>query len=229
MDPITLALLGAGVAKAGAGIAQGVGQARAGKKLMLTAAEQRELDDLERRQRTGELGLDERERGRLEQQFLAEQAGAQRELEATALQQAAARGMSGAVSGREIFLQEQAQATAERGMRQAQNEAVIEADRSEAAAEAARINAMRQQQKTAESMRAQGIAQAVSGGLAGAGGVAETQAMMMQQTKVAELEAGAKAETDISLLQRRRRAPGTVTGNGLIPTTIPESPVIGGR
>lgn len=229
MDPITLALLGAGALKAGAGIAQGVGQARAGKKLMLTEAEQRELDDLERRQRTGELGLGERERGRIEQQFLAEQAGAQRELEATALQQAAARGLSGGVSGREVFLQEQAQAGTERAMRQQQNEAVIVADRAAAEAEKARINAMRQQQKTAESMRAQGIAQAVSGGLAGAAGVAETKAMMMQQTKMAELEAAAKAETDLSLLNRLSRQPGAVSGGGLVPAASPSSPVVRGR
>lgn len=228
MDPITLALLGAGALKAGAGIAQGVGQARAGKKLMLTEAEQRELDDLERRQRTGELGLGERERGRIEQQFLAEQAGAQRELEATALQQAAARGLSGGVSGREVFLQEQAQAGTERAMRQQQNEAVIEVDRSAAEAEKARINAMRQQQKTAESMRAQGIAQAVSGGLAGAGGAAETQALMMQQTEVAQLEAGAKVESDRELLRRRRKEKNAVTGNGLIPVDALDLPVAGG-
>jgi len=229
MDPITLALLGAGVAKAGAGIAQGVGTARAAKKMMLTEAEQRELNELERRQRTGELGLGERERGRIEQQFLAEQAGAQRELEATALQQAAARGLSGGVSGRELFLQEQAQATAERGMRQQQNVAVVEADRAAADAEKARIDAMRAQQKAAEAQRAQGIAQAVSGGLAGAGGIAETKAMMMQQTKLAELEAAAKAETDLSLLNRLNRQPGAVSGGGLIPAASPTSPVVRGR
>lgn len=229
MDPITLALLGAGVAKAGAGIAQGVGTARAAKKLMLTDAEKRELSELEARKQRGELGLDERERGRLEQQFLAEQAGAQRELEATALQQAAARGMSGAVSGREIFLQEQAQATAERGMRQAQNTAVIEADRAERDAERARIDAMRAQQKAAEAQRAQGIAQAVSGGLAGVGDVAGQKAAMMQQTKLAEIEAAAKAETDVSLLNRLNRQPGAISGGGLVPAASPPTPVIRGH
>jgi len=209
-------MLGSAALKAGAGIAQGVGTARAGKKLMLSDAEQKELAELEKRQRTGELGLTESERGRLEQQFLAEQAGAQRELEATALQQAAARGLSGAVSGREIFLQEQAQAGAERGMRQQQNVALIEADRAEREAERARIDAMRAQQKAAEAQRAQGIAQAVTGGLAGAADVAMQQAAMMQQAKQAEIDAAARAEESKSLLLRLQLQQG-VTGGGIVP------------
>ena len=209
-------MLGSAALKAGAGIAQGIGTARAGKKLMLSDAEQKELAELEKRQRTGELGLTESERGRLEQQFLAEQAGAQRELEATALQQAAARGLSGAVSGREIFLQEQAQAGAERGMRQQQNVALIEADRAEREAERARIDAMRAQQKAAEAQRAQGIAQAVTGGLAGAADVAMQQAAMMQQAKQAEIDAAARAEDRKSLLLRLQVQPG-VTGGGIVP------------
>jgi hypothetical protein len=56
MDPITMMLIGAGVAKAGAGIAEGVGTARAGKKMMLNEREQRELDDLEQRRRAGSSG-----------------------------------------------------------------------------------------------------------------------------------------------------------------------------
>ena len=209
-------MVGSAALKAGAGIAQGIGTARAGKKLMLSEAEQKELAELEKRQRTGELGLTESERGRLEQQFLAEQAGAQRELEATALQQAAARGLSGAVSGREIFLQEQAQAGAERGMRQQQNVALIEADRAEREAERARIDAMRAQQKAAEAQRAQGIAQAVTGGLAGAGDVALQQAAMMQQAKMAEIDAAARAEENKSLLLRLQVQQG-VTGGGIVP------------
>jgi len=174
MDPLIGAALISGGVTSAQGIATGIGTARAGKKMMLTPRQQKELEELQRRKQRGELGLTERELGSLEQKFLAEQAGAQRELEATALQQAAARGLSGAVSGRDIFLQEQAQAQAERGMRQQQNIIVEEANRAEAAAEEARIDAMVAQQKEAEAMRAQGIAQAASlgllGGAAGVGG-----------------------------------------------------------
>ena len=74
----TALLIGAGAAKAAAGIAQGVGTARAAKKMMLSDAEQAQLADLEARQRRGELGLSEEQRGALEARFLQEQAGAAR-------------------------------------------------------------------------------------------------------------------------------------------------------
>jgi len=72
MDPITAALITAGSLKVAGGIASGVGQARAAKKMMLTPAEERQLRELEKLQQTGQLGLAERERGLLEQQFLTE-------------------------------------------------------------------------------------------------------------------------------------------------------------
>ena len=202
MDPLIGAALISGGVTSAQGIATGIGTARAGKKMMLTPRQQKELEELQRRKQRGELGLTERELGSLEQKFLAEQAGAQRELEATALQQAAARGLSGSVSGRDIFLQEQAQAQAERQMRQQQNLAVEEADRAKAAAEEARIDAMLGQQKQAEAMRAQGIMQAVSGGLAGAGDAAMKSAELTNELEVAEIEAMGKAgKTDDILLQ----------------------------
>jgi len=85
-EPISLttALLVAGGLKAAGGIASGVGQARAAKKMMLSPEEQKRLAELQERQARGELGLTERERGVMEQRFLAEQAGAQREPEAAA-------------------------------------------------------------------------------------------------------------------------------------------------
>ena len=128
MDPVTIAaLIGAGTQVAG-GIATGIGKARAGKKMELTPAQQKELEELQKRQARGELGLTERQRGAMTQRFLASQAGAQRELEASALQQAAARGLSGATSGRDVFLQEMAQAETERKLRQEQNMAMEEAN-----------------------------------------------------------------------------------------------------
>ena len=192
---IGAALLIAGAAQAAGGIAGGIGQARAGKKMMLSAAERKELDDLERRGSAGQLGLDEGERGALEQQFLAEQAGAQRELEAAALQQAAARGMGGPISGREVFLAEQAEAGAERAMRQDQNRAVQDIDRAEAEAEQARIDAMRAQQKAAEAQRTQGIFTAVSAGLASAGETASQASAQMNDVQIAQIEADAKVQS----------------------------------
>jgi hypothetical protein len=202
MDPITMMLIGAGVAKAGAGVAEGIGNARAGKKMMLTPAQQAELDDLERRQKQGELGLSERQRGGIEQRFLTEQAGVQRQLQAEGLQQAAARGLSGGVSGREMFLAEQARGGTLGALRQQQNVALEQANQVAAQQELARMDAFRAQQRQAEAMRAQGIAQAVSGGLLGAGDAASAAGAQRQQVQIAEIEAAAKAESTDSLLNR---------------------------
>lgn len=197
-DPLTLAII-AGTAAAAGGVAQGIGTAKAGKAMRLTEDEQRELDELLERRRRGELGLTERERGRMEQRFLAEQAGAQRELEAQALQQAAARGLSGGVSGREVFLAEQAQAQAERGIRQQQNVLMQQADEAERAREQARIDSQIAQQKAAEAQRRQGIAQAVSLGLAGGAQATQSYAQMQQQVKLQEAEAAARAASQQDL------------------------------
>jgi hypothetical protein len=208
MDPLTLMLIGTGVAKAGAGIAEGIGTARAGKKMMLNPREQKELDDLEAAKRAGELGLTERQRGGIEQRFLAEQSGVQRQLQAEGLQQAAARGMSGGVSGREAFLAEQARSSSLTSMRQDQNVAVEQANQAAALAQQARIDAMRAQQKEAEATRAKGIAQAVSGGLAGAGEVGAQAAGMRQQTEMARIAAEAQAQSAESLLNQYQAQPG---------------------
>lgn len=197
-EPISLttALLVAGGLKAAGGIASGVGQARAAKKMMLSPEEQKRLAELQERQARGELGLTERDRGVMEQRFLAEQAGAQRELEAAALQQAAARGLGGPISGREIFLAEQAEAGAEQEARQRQNLAVEEINRSEAAAQEATINAMVASQKAAEAQRIQGIANAFSLGFSSAGDTAGQYASMMHEAELARIQAEIKAGTN---------------------------------
>ena len=198
MEPLTLALIAAGVSAA-SGVAQGIGTTQAAKAMRLTEDEQKELDELLRRRREGELGLSERELGALEQRFLAEQAGAQRELEAQSLQQAAARGLSGGVSGREVFLAEQAEALAKRGMRQEQNVLVQQADQAERDREEARIDAQLAQQKAAEAQRRQGIAQIFSAGLAGTAQGLEATAAQQQAALLKEKEAEARAASQQDL------------------------------
>lgn len=195
---LALGLTAAGLAAAG-GVAQGIGTAQAAKAMQLSEAEQAELEKLLERQRRGELGLSERQRGIMEQRFLAEQAGAQRELEAQALQQAAARGLAGGVSGREVFLAEQAEAQAERQIRQQQNVLMQQADEAERARQEARIAGQLQQQRAAEAQRRQGIAQAFSAGLAGAAqGVQATGAQIASaEMKEAEQAARAKSQQDL--------------------------------
>jgi hypothetical protein len=214
MSALATGLIVGGLAAAG-GVAQGVGTARAGKKSMLTREELLELRSLEARKRRGELGLSDRQRSGMEQRFLAEQAGAQRELEAGALQQAAARGLTGAVSGRDVFLQEMAEVESARGLRQEQNVLVQEAEQVAAAAEQARIDAMRAQQKEAKALRAQGIAQAVSLGLAGAAQGAQAGLTQAHQLKMAE--AAIPKQTDATLFTGYQPQPVGYQFGGLVP------------
>lgn len=210
---LALGLTAAGLAAAG-GVAQGIGTAQAAKAMQLSEAEQAELEKLLERQRRGELGLSERQRGIMEQRFLAEQAGAQRELEAQALQQAAARGLAGGVSGREVFLAEQAEAQAERQIRQQQNVLMQQADEAERARQEARIAGQLQQQRAAEAQRRQGIAQAFSAGLAGAAQGVQATGAQIAATELAETEAAARAQSQEDLFNRLRQA-GTAPGFGL--------------
>jgi len=201
MDPITIAaLIGAGTQVAG-GIATGIGKARAGKKMMLTPAQEKELEELQKRQQTGELGLTERQRDGMTQRFLAEQAGAQRELEAAALQQAAARGVSGVTSGRDVFLQEMAQAESERKIRQEQNIAMEQANQAQMAVDKARINELVTEQKAAQAMRAEGVTQALTLGLAAAGAGSAAAIQANQQAKEQAAQAQAAAGSTGSLVQ----------------------------
>lgn len=180
------ALLISGGLQAAGGIASGVGQAAAARRQL--EAQEKRLRDLEERKKAGELGLTEGERITMEQRFLAEQAGAQRELEATALQQAAARGMGGPVSGRDIFLQEVAQAKAERELRQQQNILMSEVEATKAAANQARLDDMQARADALEAQRAAGIAEAVSLGLVAAGQTAAQYATLEQEQRTARAQ-----------------------------------------
>lgn len=196
MDPITAAALISGGVSVAQGIAGGISRAASAKALRLTEEEEREKRRLERAIRAGE-GLSARERGSMEARFLAEQAGAQRELEAAALQQAAARGAAGAVSGRDIFLQEQAQAQAETQMRQAQNIAVMEADRQALAEKRAQLDALRAQERQAEVARREGLATTATLGLLGAGaGTAAALAATGEAKEAAEAAEAVAAKTN---------------------------------
>lgn len=198
MDPITIGLIAAGGAKAGAGIAQGIGTARAAKALKLTPQQQRELDRLRARQRRGDLGLTQSEEARLRRQAEGAQMGVTRDVEAMALQQAAAQQAGGrAVSGRDIFLQEQAEQQTLRSMQQAEEESIRQANQVEREAERAQIAAFEQQAATAEAQRRQGIAQAVSLGLAGGADVGMQALGMAHQVKVAEAQVPQQSDVDI--------------------------------
>lgn len=218
MPALTTALLIAGGTAAAAGITQGIGQARAAKK-SFSDEQRRELALLEERKRADQLGLTEREEGRLRARFLAAQAGTERQLQADALQAAAA---GGAVSGRDVFLREQAKQSAARMQTQQENLAVADADAAKAAAEAARADLLRQQQNAAEAARAQGIANAVSGGLLGISDAAGAVAGQQFQVDLASAQV---PQVDTETLFQQYSLPETgYSYGGLVPSpyTIPE-------
>ena len=193
MDPFTLALLGMGAAKAVGGIAQGVGTAQAAKAKQLTPQQQAELRRLRARQRGGGLGLTAEEEARMRRQAEGAQMAVTRDLEAMALQQAAAQQAGGrAVMGRDIFLQEQAEQQTLRSLQQQEEQSIREADTAERQAERAEIAALQMQSQQAEAQRRAGIAQAVSLGLAGAADVGMQavdmkHAAQMQDAAIAKL------------------------------------------
>lgn len=216
MDPISALLIGGAVAGAAGGIGQGLSTRAQGKAMALTPEEEAELKRLQARRRQGGLGLTGGQRTTMEQRFLAEQAGQQRELEAAALQQAAARGLGGSISGRDIFMQEMAQAQGEAALRGQQAQLISQADREARAEQQARIAELQAQQQQADALKRAGTIQAVTGGLAGGGQVALTAAQMQQQTKMAEASVPRQTDQTLMNMYYGGQQP-TYTFGGLLP------------
>jgi hypothetical protein len=175
----TAALIGAGITAA-SGIASGVGTAIGAKK------ERERIDDeIERIRRNR--GLTAAEKSRFEAAATAEAAGIERRLQAEQGEALAAQAATGgAVSGRDIFLREQAR-------QQARTEAAVEAGQREQMADlqrraeqAARISQLEGLRSQAEQRRIGGIVTAVTGGLAGGAALAQRG---VQQADLAEQRA----------------------------------------
>ena len=215
MDPITLALIAGGTTKAVGGIAQGISSARAAKAMQLTPQQQRELDALRRRQAKGQLGLTEAEESAIRRKGEAAQQSISRELEGQTLQQMAAAPGS-AVSGRDIFLREQAEQQALRTVQQQQQEAIMQADLAERQEERARIAALEGQAQQAEAQLQAARMQALSLGLAGAGDVAQTAVLMKHQTALQEAQIPQQADADLIRLYAPQ--PSGYTFGGLVPS-----------
>lgn len=181
----TALLLAAAGASAAGAAGQGIYGARAAKKMGLTKAEEQELTDIQKRLQRGE-SLTESQRGALETRFLTEQAAAQRQLEASALQQSAARGLGGPVSGREIFLQEMAEAGTQRQIQQQRAGQLAEAEAMARAEDKARKDMLVAQQKQAEAARQQAIASAIGAAGSGISGALTSAAAVRGQVEAAE-------------------------------------------
>jgi len=178
----TALLIGAGVAKVGSAVATGIGNRRAAKAMRLTPAQEAELARLKARQARGELGLTRGEEGKIRGQFDAAQDAATRDLQNMQLQQQAAQPQ--AVSGRQIFLQAQAEQEALRlGARQ-EGIAVLEASQAERANEQRRISELEAQAAGAEAALKAANMSFISGGLSAAGDTAMAGASMAFQTEM---------------------------------------------
>ena len=103
------------------------------------------------------------------------------------------------MTGRDIFLREQAQQSAVMGTQQAQNAMMVEADIAAADAERERLYSFRDQQKKAEAARTAGITQAVTGGIA-AVGEAGTAMLVSEAERIAAEEAEEKRAKDLGAL-----------------------------
>jgi len=153
--------LATGTALGAAGaLAGGIGNISAARQMRLTEDERRELEELQRARQAGQLGLTEAQEGRLEQQFATRRGGLLRQQQATALQQAA---QAGPVSGRDVFLRQQAAQAGQAEILRAENELRAQAEAAAEATQTARLKELRQQDKAAKAA----VRQAIGGTIAG--------------------------------------------------------------
>jgi hypothetical protein len=205
MEPVTTALLiGAGVASVGSAVAKGIGNRRAAKAMRLTPAQEAELARLKARQARGELGLTSGEEGKIRRQFDVAQDAATRDLQNMQLQQQAAQPQ--AVSGRQIFLQAQAEQEALRlGARQ-EGIAVLEASQAERANEQRRIAELEGQATAAEAALKAANASFVAGSFDAAADIGMQGASMAFQTEMAAAQVP-KQDTQSLLTQYQGTTP----------------------
>ena len=199
MEPISTTglLIGAGVAKVGSAIAQGIGNRRAAKAMRLTPEQEAELARLKARQARGELGLTAGEEGKIRRQFDAAQDAATRDLQNMQLQQQAAQPQ--AVTGRQIFLEAQAEQDALRTGARQEGIAVLEASQAEKAAEQARIAELEGQATAAEAALKAANLSFLTGGLAAAGDVGMQGATMAFQTEMQKAATPKQSTQDVFL------------------------------
>lgn len=184
-EPLSLAAILAlqAAGKVSSGIPAAIGAGLEARAARLTPEEERELSLLQRAERRGEAALTAEQQAQIRQSFLAEQAGAAREQQATQLQAAAARAAAPATAGREIFLAEQAAQAAAMERTRARNLAEQAAEEQAQAERAARIAELQGQEEAARLARARAIATAVAVPFGAAGEIASTvgEAAMLGQ------------------------------------------------
>jgi hypothetical protein len=204
MDPITAMLIAGGAAKAGAGIAQGIGTARAAKK-SFSPEMQKELERLRKLRAKGELGLTAAQKSGMTRQAQQQMAGLQRAQQDADLQQIAAQGAAPgqATSARDIFLRSMAAQQSQQGAQAEQAAQMKEADMAAAGQQREALASLQSQKAQAAALRSQGIMQAVTGGLAGAGDAAMTAASMQHQVKLEEAKQANLSDDELRAAMQR--------------------------
>lgn len=207
--PVLSTLMGLAAAGQAAGaVTRGVGGALKARQ-MFTREDRDRLEELERMKRAGELGATEEELARVEGVGASLRGATLRQQEAQSAREAA---MSGpAVSGRDIFLREQATQMAGAEADDAIRTAMTEADVAAREAQEAEIAAL----QAARAGRRGAMAEAITGGVAGAlevGGDVAAQAASQEfqrEQQLAELEAAPSIDEMIAAL---RKQPGAYGG-----------------
>jgi len=202
----TLMALGAAGRAAGAAT-RGIGGALAARQ-MFTKEDRERLEELERMKRAGELGASEEELARVQGMGASLRGATLRQQEAQSAREAA---MSGpAVSGRDVFLREQAAQMAGVEADAAIRTAMTEADVAAREQQQAELAGLQQ----ARAGRRAAMAEALTGGAAGVlevGGDVAAQAATQEfqrEQQLAELEAAPSIEEMIASLKRQPGAYG---------------------
>jgi len=186
-----------GALAGGAGLAKGIG--RAVESTALFNRDDRErLERLQALQRGGRLGLTDAQRDRMEGQQAVARGGMLRTSQDQSQQAMQAIANQRAVSGRDLFLAEQARQGAEAELRGQQAQAVAQMDAQMAMSQRQEIAALLDAQRRRKAGGRGGIAQALTLGLAGAG---EKSAEVAYQRAQAD-EARLQREEDINAFKR---------------------------
>lgn len=219
--PIGLGIIaGATALSAAAQIGGGIAQRRAAKKAaeqVFGEQEEAELRRLERLQREGGLGLTERERATAEGELAAARGGLARSQAEEALRgQAAGQALGRAVSGRDVFLRQQAlQAAGQQA--QAEAAGVLRQREAEARAEQrGRIATLEAQRAQAATIRQGGTAAMVAGITGAAGTIAGAAGTVAGPAASKELEASMANKTNSELATQAGSAPVTQYGGVML-------------
>jgi len=178
---------------------RGIGGALAARQ-MFTREDRERLEELKRLEREGALGASEEELARVEGLGASLRGATLRQQEAQSAREAAM--MGGAVSGRDIFLREQAKAQAGLEADEAIRTAMTEADVAARAAQEAEIKALEDARAARRAATVEALTGAAAGTFEAGAGVAQEEAarQFQRDQQLAELEAAPSIEELIKQL-----------------------------